>query len=192
MGRHHPLRTDHHRDRTPPARRPHLGPRRDPAPGPDRTIRLRRDLSTDRGRALLRYLTNLVSAPTELVDESGSLAWHTRTTVWGSTSWARNSTACTPLRFPGQYYDPETGLHHNHHRHYDPETARYLTSDPLGLAPAPNPSAYVHNPHTWSDPLGLPPRCLNDTGREGKDVNENFVPGSAEGQRLTPRLLGGR
>ena len=102
-------------------------------------------------------VTNLIGAPTELVDETGSLAWHTRTTLWGTTTWARHSTAYTPLRFPGQYYDPETGLHHNHHRHYDPETARYLTPDPLGLAPAPNPSTYVHNPHTWCDPLGLAP-----------------------------------
>ncbi|WP_329157493.1 DUF6531 domain-containing protein [Streptomyces anulatus] len=133
-------------------------------------------------------VTDLVGAPTELVDEQGSLAWHTRTALWGSTTWARHSTAYTPLRFPGQYYDPETGLHYNHHRHYDPETAHYLTPDPLGLAPAPNPTTYVHNPHTWSDPLGLAPRCLNDTGREGKDVNENFVPGSAEGQRLADQL----
>ncbi|GAA2412845.1 hypothetical protein GCM10010420_47830 [Streptomyces glaucosporus] len=25
--------------------------------------------------------------------------------------------------------------------------------------PAPNPAAYVHNPHTWTDPLGLAPEC---------------------------------
>ncbi|WP_245245330.1 RHS repeat-associated core domain-containing protein, partial [Streptomyces palmae] len=60
-----------------------------------------------------------------------------------------------PLRFPGQYADPETGFHYNYFRHYDPETARYITPDPLGLVPAPNPAAYVHNPHTWTDPLGL-------------------------------------
>ncbi|WP_416520587.1 RHS repeat-associated core domain-containing protein, partial [Streptomyces achromogenes] len=59
--------------------------------------------------------------------------------------------------FPGQYYDPETGLHYNYFRHYDPETARYLTPDPLGLAPAPNPVTYIHNPHVWVDPLGLAP-----------------------------------
>ena len=75
-------------------------------------------------------------------------------TLWGTTAWTADSTAYTPLRFPGQYYDPETGLHYNYHRYYDPETARYLTPDPLGLAPAPNPVAYVHNP-TWVDPLGL-------------------------------------
>ncbi|WP_079181484.1 putative T7SS-secreted protein [Streptomyces sp. Tue 6075] len=105
----------------------------------------------------LAIVTNLIGAPTELVDEAGSVAWHTRTTLWGTTTWAKRSTAYTPLRFPGQYYDPETGLHHNHHRHYDPETARYLTPDPMGLVPAPNPSTYVHNPHTWCDPLGLAP-----------------------------------
>jgi RHS repeat-associated protein len=104
-------------------------------------------------------VTDLVGTPTELIDEAGSIAWRARTTLWGTTSWESGSTTYIPLRFPGQYFDPETGLHHNYHRHYDPETARYLTPDPLGLAPAPNPSAYVHNPHAWTDPLGLAPRC---------------------------------
>ena len=103
-------------------------------------------------------ITDLVGSPTALVDETGTLAWHSRTSLWGTTTWVKNSTAYTPLRFPGQYYDPETGLHYNHHRHYDPETARYVTPDPLGLAPAPNPATYVHNPHTWADPLGLAPQ----------------------------------
>ncbi|MFJ2906314.1 RHS repeat-associated core domain-containing protein [Streptomyces sp. NPDC087212] len=104
-------------------------------------------------------VTDLVGTPTELVDEAGIVAWRARSTLWGTTSWTSGSATYTPLRFPGQYFDPETGLHHNYHRHYDPETARYLTPDPLGLAPAPNPSAYVHNPHTWIDPLGLAPSC---------------------------------
>ncbi|MGW5331287.1 putative T7SS-secreted protein [Streptomyces bauhiniae] len=102
-------------------------------------------------------MTDLVGTPTELVDESGDIAWRTRATVWGRTTWNRDATAYTPLRFPGQYYDPESGLHYNVFRCYDPETARYLTPDPLGLAPAPNPAAYVHNPFTWSDHLGLAP-----------------------------------
>ncbi|WP_432114448.1 putative T7SS-secreted protein [Streptomyces sp. S1] len=101
--------------------------------------------------------TDLVGAATELVDETGDVAWHTRATLWGSTAWNSTATAYTPLRFPGQYFDPETGLHHNSFRQYDPETARYLTPDPLGLSPAPNPVAYVHNPLTWCDPLGLSP-----------------------------------
>ncbi|MBW1601673.1 RHS domain-containing protein [Streptomyces sp. JJ66] len=106
-------------------------------------------------RRFFAIVTDLVGTPTELVDETGHIAWHTRTTLWGTTTWNRDATTHTPLRFPGQYHDPETGLHYNLHRYYDPETARYTTPDPLGLTPAPNPTTYVHNPHTWTDPLGL-------------------------------------
>ncbi|MDQ1038314.1 RHS repeat-associated protein [Streptomyces sp. V3I8] len=102
-------------------------------------------------------ITDLVGTPTELVGEDGKVAWRTRATLWGRTAWNADATAYTPLRFPGQYYDPETGLHYNYFRYYDPDSARYLTPDPLGLAPAPNPVAYVHNPHTGVDPLGLSP-----------------------------------
>ncbi|WP_434596755.1 RHS repeat-associated core domain-containing protein [Streptomyces sp. A5-4] len=102
-------------------------------------------------------VTDLIGKPTELLDENGGIAWRARATLWGTTAWATNSSAYTPLRFPGQYHDPETGLHYNYFRHYDPETARYLSPDPLGLEPAPNPVAFVDNPHAWADPLGLAP-----------------------------------
>ncbi|WP_419998354.1 putative T7SS-secreted protein [Streptomyces boninensis] len=101
--------------------------------------------------------TDLVGTPRELISESGEVAWRTRTTLWGTTAWSRESAAWCPLRFPGQYHDPETGLHYNHHRYYDPTTARYTTPDPLGLIAAPNQVTYVHNAHTWADPLGLAP-----------------------------------
>ncbi|MET7734296.1 putative T7SS-secreted protein [Streptomyces sp. NPDC005402] len=107
----------------------------------------------------LAIVTDLVGTPTELIDEQGDIAWRTRSTLWGTTAWTADSTAYTPLRFPGQYFDPETGLHYNYFRHYDPETARYTTSDPLGLTPAPNPTTYVVNPLTWADPVGLTP-CI--------------------------------
>ncbi|MET9376058.1 putative T7SS-secreted protein [Streptomyces sp. NPDC002992] len=115
----------------------------------------RRTDSTD--ERFFAIVTDLIGTPTELVDESGTLAWRTRATLWGTTTWTRDATAYTPLRFPGQYFDPESGLHYNYFRYYDPESARYLSPDPLGLAPADNPVTYVHNPHTWSDPLGLGP-----------------------------------
>jgi uncharacterized protein RhaS with RHS repeats len=69
-------------------------------------------------------VTDLVGTPSELIDEQGEIAWRTQSTLWGTTAWATNSTTYTPLRFPGQYYDPETGLHYNYFRHYEPETAR--------------------------------------------------------------------
>ncbi|MFI6694560.1 DUF6531 domain-containing protein [Streptomyces sp. NPDC050433] len=104
-------------------------------------------------------ITDLIGTPTHLIDESGTTSWQSRRTLWGTTTWPPDATAYTPLRFPGQYHDLETGHHYNLHRHYDPESAHYLTPDPLGLAPSPNPTAYVHNPLTWCDPLGLAPRC---------------------------------
>ncbi|MFI9119354.1 putative T7SS-secreted protein [Streptomyces bikiniensis] len=114
-------------------------------------------------------VTDLIGTPTELVDESGELAWRTRSTLWGTTTWTRDATTYTPLRFPGQYFDPESGLHYNYFRYYDPESARYLSQDPLGLAPAPNPATYVHNPHRWSDPLGLAPDGCPPT-KAGRDL----------------------
>src|SRR5690606_27145306 len=60
------------------------------------------------------------------------------------------------LRIPGQYFDPETGLHYNYFRDYDPETGRYVESDPIGLAGGLNTFGYVAgNPLLYSDPDGL-------------------------------------
>ncbi|MEU7640512.1 DUF6531 domain-containing protein [Streptomyces sp. NPDC039016] len=102
-------------------------------------------------------VTDVSGAPTELVTPDGRITWRLRTTAWGMPVGDGSADTC-PLRFPGQYADPETGWNYNYFRHYDPETARYLTSDPLGLVAAPNHYAYVDNPLTVADPLGLTPQ----------------------------------
>ncbi|GAA0899321.1 hypothetical protein GCM10009574_083640 [Streptomyces asiaticus] len=111
----------------------------------------------DIDRRFFVIVTDLVGTPTELVDEEGEAAWRMRSTLWGATTSAANSSTYTPLRFPGQYFDPESGLHYNLHRYYDPEAARYISADPLGLDPADNHHGYVRTPLTWIDPLGLSP-----------------------------------
>jgi RHS repeat-associated protein len=97
-------------------------------------------------------VTDLVGTPAELTDPDGELVGRQLRTIWGGTI---GSGAQTPLRFPGQYADPETGLYYNQQRYYDPVSGSYLTPDPLGLAPSANPHAYVSNPEVLTDPLGL-------------------------------------
>ncbi|WP_313896659.1 RHS repeat-associated core domain-containing protein [Streptomyces sp. GC420] len=142
-------------------------------------------------------VTDLVGAPSELVSEQGEITWQTRTTVWGNTTWNRNAVAYTPLRFPGQYDDGETGFFYNCFRHYDPESARYASPDPLGLGAAHNPVAYVTNPQARMDPEGLiakgctesggwysglmPANLKNDDGtrRTETDMEVNHIPAKA-------------
>lgn len=121
--------------------------------------------------------TDISGAPTELVTPDGAIAWRIRTTVWGvplPASSNASDTGC-PLRFPGQYTDEETGWNYNYFRYYDPETARYLSHDPLGLATAPNDYAYVDNPFTIADPLGLMPAIHGPGGRWIRDPNTPVI-----------------
>ncbi|MFD4357114.1 DUF6531 domain-containing protein [Nocardia sp. NPDC058518] len=100
-------------------------------------------------------VTNLEGSPTHLADPTtGKIISTANAALWGQTAWAGPD---TPHRFQGQQYDPESGLHYNLHRFYDPEVGRFLTQDPLGLPPAENPNSYPRNPISWCDPLGLAP-----------------------------------
>ena len=60
-----------------------------------------------------------------------------------------------PIRFQGQYFDAESGLHYNHFRYYDPEIGRFISQDPIGLLGGINHYQYAPNHINWIDPLGL-------------------------------------
>jgi RHS repeat-associated protein len=92
---------------------------------------------------------------------SNTLAWRWDPDTFGSLAPNQNpaglGTFVYNLRFPGQYYLPETGLHYNHFRDYDPQTGRYIESDPVGLYGGSH-STYAYalvNPISYRDPLGL-------------------------------------
>ncbi|MEV0323648.1 DUF6531 domain-containing protein [Streptomyces sp. NPDC050659] len=111
-------------------------------------------------------VTDLVGKPTELVSADGDVLTQEPGTLWGvPASPSSGSTDDCPLRYPGQYHDPETGWSYNYFRYYDPETARYVSPDPLGLDAAPNHHAYVENPTFWIDPLGLQ-KCKKKKGED--------------------------
>ncbi|WP_409491110.1 DUF6531 domain-containing protein [Amycolatopsis sp. cmx-11-12] len=125
-------------------------------------------------------VTDLIGRPTDLVDAAGSLMWHGNAGLWGRESGA----AATPLRFPGQYADAESGLHYNVFRYYDPSTGRYLSQDPLGLGPAANPATYVDNPLADRDLLGL--AGCGPKGEGGGKKKKNDQPGGGNNAGNVP------
>ena len=105
-----------------------------------------------------------LGTPQVLTDATGSVAWKAVYSPFGEAA-ITIETVQNPFRFPGQYYDQETGLHYNYFRYYNPQTGRYITPDPIGLEGGINLFAYVaNNPVNWIDPWGLIRAVFNAGG----------------------------
>jgi RHS repeat-associated protein len=101
------------------------------------------------------FINDHLGTPQRLVTATGQIVWQAAYLPYGKAQVTVTSVQ-NNLRFPGQYFDAETGLHYNWHRFYDPETGRYISADPIGLAGGMNLYAYVeNNPVNWVDPWGL-------------------------------------
>jgi len=113
---------------------------------------------TPSGPAGLFYIhTDHLGIPQILTDETQQVVWTADYQPFGEATLTKENVIFN-LRFPGQYFDSETGLHHNYFRDYDPTIGRYIESDPIGLGGGINTYAYVdNNPLYWVDPYGLAP-----------------------------------
>ncbi|NWA32629.1 RHS domain-containing protein, partial [Pseudomonas sp. C6002] len=101
------------------------------------------------------YQLDHLGTPQELTAPDGEIVWSAHYRAYGQIAKLDVNTVTNPLRFQGQYFDPESGLHYNRHRYYNPDIGRYLTPDPVKLAGGLNGYQYVPNPTGWVDPLGL-------------------------------------
>jgi RHS repeat-associated protein len=82
--------------------------------------------------------------------------WEAVYDPFGEADVNPNSSVVNDFRFPGQYFDCETGLHYNYYRFYNPRTGRYITPDPIGQGGRINLYPYVSdNPINYIDSSGL-------------------------------------
>ncbi|MCP4399116.1 MAG: hypothetical protein GY801_17680, partial [bacterium] len=105
------------------------------------------------------YQSDHLGTPQKLVKQNGAVVWSASYTAFGQAR-VELETVTNNLRFPGQYYDAEIGLHYNYHRTYEPTTGRYIQTDPIGFGGWDvNLYAYVgNNPVLKDDPWGLSER----------------------------------
>ncbi|MBA6044747.1 RHS repeat-associated core domain-containing protein, partial [Pseudomonas lactis] len=105
------------------------------------------------------YQLDHLGTPQELTSPEGEIVWSAHYRAYGQIARLDVGNIDNPLRFQGQYFDAESGLHYNRHRYYNPDIGRYLTPDPVKLAGGINGYQYVPNPTGWVDPLGLSANC---------------------------------
>jgi RHS repeat-associated protein len=96
-----------------------------------------------------------LNRPVWMTDSTEALVWDAVYWPFGAV-YSITGGAVNNLRFPGQYFLLEAGLHYNWYRHYDPTLGRYTQPDPLGFVDGPSLYAYARSaPAMRIDPRGL-------------------------------------
>jgi RHS repeat-associated protein len=99
-----------------------------------------------------------LATPQKMTDSSGVVRWSADYKPFGEATVDQNVTTITNnLRFPGQYFDVETGLNYNYRRDYNPVLGSYIEADPIGNQEGQN-HLYIYgeaNPINLTDPMGL-------------------------------------
>jgi RHS repeat-associated protein len=99
--------------------------------------------------------SNHLGTPQKLTNNVGAVTWSGRYEAFGAASVTSNG-ADLNFRFPGQYFDAETGLHQNNRRNYDPQIGAYLEQDPYGVWAGANRYYYGGGaPLRLTDPMGM-------------------------------------
>jgi RHS repeat-associated protein len=115
-------------------------------------------LQAERGE-VFTYVLDHLGAAKELIDTNGRVSWSAACAAYGAVveTWRDPlaKPAETPLRAPGQYFDDETGLFYTRFRYFEPDTARWLSPDPLGIVGGANLFGFNGAPTNDVDPFGL-------------------------------------
>ena len=82
--------------------------------------------------AFYYYLNNYLGTPIMMANDKGEVVWEASYKPFGEVVITSSSGVENNFRFPGQYYDEETGFQYNYYRYYNPNSAIYLTPDPIG------------------------------------------------------------
>lgn len=128
-------------------------------------------------------VTNHLGAVELIHDEDGITVWRAQYQPYGAVHIEEGADFHQPLRFPGHFYDAETGLHYNRFRYYDPRLGRYLESDPIGIEGGLNLYAYTNNPLREVDLRGLKSKCPNGKNcpiRKKKEAEKKAAKESAK------------
>ncbi|PPD41387.1 MAG: hypothetical protein CTY15_13585 [Methylocystis sp.] len=99
--------------------------------------------------------TDHLGRPARMIAQSWAWVWDVIYSPFGAPAAIFDATAKLDMRFPGQWFQMESGLAYNWHRHYDASLGRYVQPDPIGLRGGRSLYSYaLGSPLVYTDPDG--------------------------------------